>query len=232
MSFPLEGLLGGIVGFSLTLFVLSYLVGDNKLFRLTVAAFIGVSAGYVGLVAWQAVVWPRLLEPLWSTDISASGWLYRIIPVVLSLLLLAKLSRRISAWGTPVMAFLIGVGVAAAIGGVITGTLVPQIQASVNVMESPVWEFSNDDLRLRTLNASVILISTIAVLATFQFSQNLARKQAKSQNSWLEGLAIIGKASIAVALGAVFAGALLAALIALVDRMQFLVSFLRGLLIP
>ncbi len=232
MSLPLTDLIGGIVGFSLTLFVLSYLVGDNKLFRLAIAAFIGVSAGYVGLVAWQAVVWPRLLEPLWGTDHSLSGWIYRIIPVLLSLMLLAKLHPRVSPLGTPVMAFLVGVGVAASVGGVIQGTLIPQVQASVNLMESPVWEFSNGDLRLRTLNASVILISTIAVLATFQLSQSRAQKQAQNQNSWLEGLATVGKASIAVAMGVVFTGALLAALIALVDRVQFLVGFLRSLLLP
>lgn len=130
------------------------------------------------------------------------------------------------------MAFLIGVGVAAAIGGGIQGTLIPQVQASVNLMDSPIWEFSNDDLRLRTLNASVILISTIAVLATFQISQSRAQKQAKIPNSWLEGLAMVGKASISVAMGMVFAGALVAALIALVDRVQFLFGFLRSLLLP
>ncbi len=232
MSLSFTDLIGGIVGFSLTLFVLSYLVGDNKLFRLAIAAFIGVSAGYVGLVAWQAVVWPRLLEPLWSTSQSSLGWIYRIIPVLLSMMLLAKLHPRVSPLGTPVMAFLIGVGVAAAIGGGIQGTLIPQVQASVNLMDSPIWEFSNDDLRLRTLNASVILISTIAVLATFQISQSRAQKQAKIPNSWLEGLAMVGKASISVAMGMVFAGALVAALIALVDRVQFLSGFLRSLLLP
>lgn len=232
MSLSLADLIGGIVSFSLTLFVLSYLVGDNKLFRLAIAAFIGVSAGYVGLVAWQAVVWPRLLEPLWRTDQRSLEWIYRTIPVLLSVMLLAKLHPRVSTLGTPVMAFLVGVGVAAAIGGAIEGTLIPQVQASVNIMDSPGWEFSNDDLRLRTLNASVILISTIAVLATFQISQSRTQKQPNNQNSWLEGLAMVGKASISVAMGVVFTGALLAALVALVDRVQFLVGFLRSLLLP
>ena len=232
MSLSLADLIGGIVSFSLTLFVLSYLVGDNKLFRLAIAAFIGVSAGYVGLVAWQAVVWPRLLEPLWRTDQRSLEWIYRTIPVLLSVMLLAKLHPRVSTLGTPVMAFLVGVGVAAAIGGAIEGTLIPQVQASVNIMDSPGWEFSNDDLRLRTLNASVILISTIAVLATFQISQSRTQKQPNNQKSWLEGLAMVGKASISVAMGVVFTGALLAALVALVDRVQFLVGFLRSLLLP
>jgi len=46
-------LVGGVVAFLLTIVVLSYLFfGTHGLFRLVVYLFVGVTAGYVGAVAW------------------------------------------------------------------------------------------------------------------------------------------------------------------------------------
>ncbi len=45
-------LISGLIAFLLTVFVLSYLINDNFLFRAATYIFVGVSAGYVAAVAW------------------------------------------------------------------------------------------------------------------------------------------------------------------------------------
>ena len=48
----------------LTIMVLSYLIGDNPLFKLAMYLLIGVAAGYVGAVAVHNVLIPGLIEPI------------------------------------------------------------------------------------------------------------------------------------------------------------------------
>ncbi|MDP2995015.1 MAG: hypothetical protein Q8N46_07850, partial [Anaerolineales bacterium] len=126
-------LITGGISFLLTLMVLSYLIGDNPAFRVAVYIFIGVSAGYAAAVAWHQVLFPRLIVPLLS-----GNWadrLLTVVPLVLGLLLLFKLSPRTSRLGTPSMAFLVGVGAAVAVGGAVMGTLFPQARASMNALD-------------------------------------------------------------------------------------------------
>jgi predicted membrane protein len=40
--------IGAIIGFILTIMVLSYIIGDNALFRLAIHIFIGAASGYAG----------------------------------------------------------------------------------------------------------------------------------------------------------------------------------------
>ncbi|MRR30927.1 hypothetical protein EG834_11520, partial [bacterium] len=53
-------------GFILTLFVLSYIFGDNPLARIAMYLLIGVSAGYLLVVVFHKVLIPRLFTPLVS----------------------------------------------------------------------------------------------------------------------------------------------------------------------
>ena len=90
VSFP--DLLGAVVGFSLTLMVFSYIIGDNIFFRVAIYVFIGVAAGYAAVVVWFSVIWPQLLEPLLFG--SRDERLFIIFPLVMGVLLLFKLSPR------------------------------------------------------------------------------------------------------------------------------------------
>ena len=231
MNLPLADLAGGLVAFTLTLFVFSYLLGDNPLFRIAIHILIGVAAGYVVLVSWFNVIWPQMLLPLWQGDQDLVSRLLFLIPLVFSILLLTKTTRHLGKWGSPVMAFLVGVGSAAAVGGAILGTIYPQIFASINVLGLADGNLFGDDLRLRTLNASVILISTVATLVYFQNGRKNTQDKLNGGTTWVEGLALVGKMSIAVGLGVIFAGVYVAALTALVERMHFLVNFLQLLVI-
>src|SRR5512143_3463742 len=114
-------LLGGLISFLLTLMVLSYLVGDNPFFRMAVYIFVGVSAGYAAAIAWWQILWPRVFGPLLVGTLSER--ILALLALGLGILLLMKISPRTSQLGNPVMAYLVGVAAAVAIGGAVLGTL-------------------------------------------------------------------------------------------------------------
>jgi hypothetical protein len=227
MNLPGTDFVGSILGLTLTLSVFSYLLKDNALFRVAVNLFVGTVAGYVAVVAWSNVIWPQMILPLLNARSDLFQLAVLAIPLILSCMLLTKLSVRYSALGNPVMAFLVGVGAAAAIGGATLGTLYPQVFASIRVVEGVNSQFLSQDGRVRALNASVILISTMATLIYFQFKR---QKESNSRYSWLTGLTLIGKVTLAVAFGVIFSGVYLAGLSAFVDRVHVNISFIVSLL--
>jgi hypothetical protein len=228
-SFSLADQTGMVIGFLLTLSVFSYLLRDNALFRLVIHIFIGVAAAYVAAVIWYNVIWPQLLLPLGSGD-AATTWL-ALVPLLLSILLLAKAIPRLSAAGSPALAFLVGVGAAVAIGGAITGTIVPQVLASINAGATQTTYPGAARTWLDAVNWGLILLGTIATLAYFHFgARRRGAGQPPSRAAWIEEIAGIGKLFIAVTLGAIFAGVYAASLAALVERLGFIVQFFQAVL--
>jgi hypothetical protein len=223
----LADLTGGIVGFLLTLFVFSYLLGDNPLFRLAIYLFIGVSAGFAGIVAINSVLLPRLIAPLFSN--SFSRLIQAVVPLLLAVLLMAKLSPRISRLGSIPMAYLVGVGAAAAVGGVVLGTLYPQVNSSVNLFDLQVAVDRGMNVGFYLVNGGIILVGTITSFAYFHFGAQRRQNQVPVRQAWIEELSQIGQLFIAITLGVLFAGVYSAALAALVERLSFLVDFLRVL---
>ena len=217
-------ILGAFTGFILTLLIFSYLLGDNVLFRFAVHLFVGVAAAFMAAVAFYSVIWPRLVEPiLYGLPIER---LLALVPMVLSLLLIAKASPRLSGWGAPVMAFLVGVGAATAVGGAVFGTLIPQAGASINLLDIQAIITSGKSLEWELFNGAIILIGTVLTLAYFHF-------YVRSPGSlWARGLNMVGKILIAIALGVLFAGVYSASLTALVERLSSLVTFLFWLINP
>jgi len=207
--------LSAVLGFVFTLLILSYLIGDNLLFRVAVYTFVGLSAGYVGVIVWQQVIVSKLLAPMINGDLMQRILL--VPPLLLSVFLLGKISPRLQAWGRPVVAFLVGIGAAVALGGAALGTLLPQAQASINLFDfaapspRPVLE--------RALEAVFILAGTVLTLAYFHFTVRAKSDKRPRLLTWA------GEAFLSITFGVLFAGVLLAALSAFVDRMAALVHF-------
>jgi hypothetical protein len=216
--------LGAFTGFIFTLLIFSYLLGDNVLFRFAVHLFVGVAAAFMAAVAFYSILWPRLLEPvLFGLPVER---LLALIPLAMSGLLLAKASSRFSGWGAPVMAFLVGVGAATAVGGAVFGTLFPQVQASMNLLDIEAIVASGKSLEWELFNGAIILFGTVFTLAYFHFYVRSPRPL------WMQGLTMVGKIIIAIALGVLFAGVYSAALTALIERLSSLVNFLFWLITP
>jgi hypothetical protein len=222
-SINIADLVTGGISFLLTLMVLSYLIGDNPLFRIAIYIFIGVSAGYVAAVAWHQVLYPRLVLPLLSASLGER--LLLIIPLVLALLLLLKLSSRTASLGTLPMAFLVGVGAAVAIGGAVMGTIFPQTQASMNVFNLA----TAGQYRLERIFEGVfLLVGTVTTLVYFNFSAK-ATAAGPQRGKLVRLFSWVGQIFIAITFGVLFAGVFMAALTALIERLNFIVTFLSSL---
>jgi len=210
-----------IVSFVFTLLVLSYLVGDNPLFRLAIYIFIGVSAGYTAAVAWHQVLWPKLFMPLIYGSMLERT--LALVPLLLGMLLLMKLSPRTARLGNPTMAFMVGAGAAVAIGGAVLGTLFPQTQASINLFDLKAGGLVSE----RIFEGSIILVGTLTTLVYFHFSAK-ATPSGPQGNRLVDILGGIGQVFIAITFGVLFAGVYAAAMTALVERLNFLWSFIAS----
>jgi hypothetical protein len=213
-------LISGAVGLIFTLLIFSYLIGDNFLFRSAVYIFIGVSAGYAAVVVWHYVLMPKLFQPLASAD---SGQILAVVvPLVLSVSLLAKLSPRISWLGSFAMALLVGVGAATALSGAVIGTLIPQSKSAMDVFVRPDF--------LQLVEAGAMVVGTVLTLVYFQFSAKRTSDGSIKRNVIVEILAWGGRVFIAVTLGVLFAGVYMAALTAMIERLSSMINFVKPLL--
>ncbi|MBC8508622.1 MAG: hypothetical protein ISR58_00865 [Anaerolineales bacterium] len=215
----LADLIGLLIGFSFTIFILSYILGDNFLFRFATHIFIGAAAGYASVVTIYNVILPQLIFPLMN---GGQGEMILTISLLIpSLLLLAKISPRLSKIGNPAMAILVGIGAAVAIGGGIFGTIFPQVSAAVNVFETNNF-----------LEGAILLIGTFTTLLYFQFNSKQSKNQRPAIVQATKLIRWIGKAFIAITFGALFAGVYVAALTALIERFSFLWTFIKELVLP
>lgn len=130
LEFPFLDLLGGAMGVLLTLLVFSSLFGDHFLVRLIFYGYIGIMAGFSVVIAFNSVIFPLLFQPI--LDDPAEGIMQVAIPLLLCGLLVFKVSTRFSWVGNLSLAFLVGAGLAALVGGAIRGTLMPQISAVIS----------------------------------------------------------------------------------------------------
>jgi hypothetical protein len=223
---PSIELLSAAVGLVLTLLIFSYLIGDNPLFRIAVYLFIGVASGYGAAVVWHYVLIPKLFAPLQSSD--PGQLLSALVPLLLCVSLLAKLSPRISWIGNAAMAILVGVGAATAVGGAVLGTLIPQVQAAINALD--VRSAASGAQAFTTLLEGVVLLAgTVFTLGYFQFTAGRAPDGTPKRNLVFEGIGWVGRIFIAITFGVLFAGVYMAALTAMIERLSAMISFLRQL---
>jgi hypothetical protein len=218
-------IISAFIGLILTLMVFSYLIGDNLLFRIAIYLFIGSASGYAAAVVWHYVLMPKLFEPM--TD--PAQLLLLIVPLILSISLLAKLSPRISWIGDFAMAVLVGVGAATAIGGALIGTLIPQAQAAMNGLDFRTASTSSGAL-YKVIEGFVMLAGTSLTLVYFQFGAKQASDGSVKRNAIVEILAWLGRIFIAITFGVLFAGVYMAALTAMIERLSSIINFVKSLL--
>jgi hypothetical protein len=221
--------IGAIIGFLLTIMVLSYIIGDNFLFRLAIHIFIGVASGYAAILILFNVVWHQVLVPVMQifnsgkTDGLLTYAIHVAPAVVLGIWMMTKLSPRVSRWGTPVLAFLTGVGAATVVAGAVRGTIFPQVGASINVLNQQSIPAISNSLVGWFINGLIIMAGTVTTLIYFQFGVKRQKEGVPAQRSvFLDYLSTIGQGFIIITLGVLFSGVYLAALSALIDRIRFL----------
>jgi hypothetical protein len=218
-------LISAFVGLILTVMIFSYLIGDNPLFRIAVYLFVGVASGYAATVIVYSVLLPRL-NRFQTGDLNQL--ILAVIPLLLGVSLLAKFSPRISWIGSVGMAVLVGVGAAAALGGALIGTLVPQVQASIDAFDLRSAGGGTNDL-FRLVEGTVMFFGTVLTLASFHFSAARSADGTPKRNRIIEGIAWAGRLFVAITLGVLFAGVYMAALTAMIERLSSVTNFIRQL---
>lgn len=225
---PLE-FAGNLFAFIITVLILFYAFGDNPMFRLTIHIFIGVAAGYVGGVAWHAVVRPYLLDPLFNASVSTVSPIDLSLRLVLVGLLLTKLSPKTAVVGNPATAYLVGIGAATAIGGAIQGTIFPLVGSSSGIISVETTKLLFGEnistgflVPIRFLLSGLALFGTIATLIYFHFGTGNFGNPSSLPNRVISIIAWIGKIFIAITFGALFGGVYIASLNALIERLLFL----------
>jgi hypothetical protein len=208
-----------LVSLLLTLLVLSYLFGDNPVFRITTYIFVGVAAGYVATIVLYQVMWPRILRPLLIGSFGER--IFALIPLILGVLLLARLFPDISPFGTLPMSYLVGLGAAVTIGGSILGTIFGQSKGTFALFNLSTGTVPGNLLASLVMGA-LVLLGTITTLVYFQFTASQKGQQPVQRAYWIEVLSRIGQVFIVITLGALFAGVYLATIAALVDRVGFI----------
>jgi len=228
---------GIITAAILTLITLSYAFGDHPIFRVVLYIFIGVAAGYAGAIVIEDVILPQLVFPV----LDAWNGIFQIsvtdltVRVVLCALLLLKLSPRAANLGSPVTALLAGVGAALAIGGAVQGTILPQVGAAASTFNVEQFDLSlqgghyGESIQV-IFEGIILLLATVSTLAYFHFGAQARGKLQPLRNIAVDALAWVGSIFIAITLATLFAGVLLAALSALIERLSFLISVANMLL--
>ena len=224
----LSDLIGAVVGLALTLMIFSYIIGDNPLFRFAVSIFIGAAAGYAVVMVWYNVIWPLLVVPLLGGG--DRNLINVVIPILLGLLLLLKLSPKYASLGNISVAFMVGVGAAAVIGGAVVGTLLPQVLSTINLFDKNYVLQSESGVWAQLMNSSIILVGVISTFVSFHFSAKYRKENVLKRAPFIEGLAWLGRLFIAITFGTIFAGIYTAALSALVGRLSFIANLLINFL--
>ena len=217
---PSADLIGGVLVFVLTIALLSSLIGDNPIYRVALHIFIGVSVGYIALVVIYQALLPRLFAPLIS-GASQGNWLVfglALIPLLLFILLLLRLSPRFRGLGNLAVAFMIGVGTAVAIGGAVTGTLIPQVQSTYSI-------------RGDFLSGVIVLIGTVATLIYFQFwMRGRAATGDAERVALIRYAGYVGQGFLMLTLGVIYGGMILSGMAILSERLMALYGWLINLL--
>lgn len=191
-----------------TLAVWSYLAGERRLLHVAQLLLAGLATGYLALVAIREVLVPQLVSPL-LTDAAAHPDLLVDLVLVGILVAGAWLPRRVVA--VPV-AVVVGGTAAFALGGAVTGTLLPQLAAGIVTADSGPGG---------AVSGVIGLVISVPVLLAFIHGA--------PQSRGLAAVAGIGRWFLLGALGAWLGFLLVSRLSLLVDRVGFLLGDWLGL---
>ncbi len=196
----------------LTFAILSFLIGDNPVYKFAEHLFVGISAGYGVVIVWQQAVLPKLVFPLFpqfgpTPDVPPNYWL--IIPGMLGLLILSRFIRKYDWLSRYPIAFIVGLYSGAAIPATVQLILLEQMSATMR----PVLGLGEVTWTV-AVSALIVLIGVVATLMYFYFSRPHVGTLGVGSR--------IGIWFLMVAFGAGFGNTVMARLSLLIGRVEFL----------
>jgi hypothetical protein len=207
--------IGAVIAAIFVFALLTYLAADNPFYRIAAHLFIGISSGYAVMLVWYNVIWPSLVRIVQLREIASgpTATLSVLLAVVAGgvgtaggLLLMFKTAHVLPRLGGLVVAFILGVGAAVAVGGAITGTLIPQTAATFPAFVSqpgiPYWE--------TLVEGFFTVIGTLVTLGFFWYGGVAEPGNPVERTPLIRPVAAVGQLFIAVTFGVMYAGALAA----------------------
>ncbi len=219
-------MIGTLIAAVLTLMVFSYIFGDNFLFKLASHIFVGVAIGYAIIVIVHQVFIPALT--------SGREQFIQIVPALLlclflSLKILPIQNKITNGLGGIAMAFVLGVGAALAVGGVLFGTLIPQISTMMNLSLNPAHypDTEAETGLVLWLNNIIIILGTIGTFFYFTFVVRAQGLLGNLREGFVRFWAGMGRLMIIFTMAALFANTVSSRVALLVSRLQFLAGLFR-----
>jgi hypothetical protein len=135
-----------------------------------------------------------------------------------------------NALGSLALAFVLGVGVALAIGGALVGTLLPQASALVNISLNPNHypDTENEVGLVLWLNNIIMVLGAIGTFFYFTFAVRSEGFLGGLREGFVRFWAGMGRLMLIFTLGALFANAFSSRVALLVSRLQFLAGLFGG----
>lgn len=214
--------IGVIAGAVLTVVVLSYLIGDNVLFRLATHILVGVGAAYITVIVIFDVIIARVVQPI-VLRADASSLIVAGMGLIFSIFLLFKLLPNWAWVGNLPVGYLVGVGSALALGGAVFGTIGPQV-LSTALPPGGLFTGPSSEPMVNFLLNVIVVFGTLAALLSFGFYR-------AKRGGVLSGINSLGRSIVAVALGTTFALVYVSSVTLLIDRMQAIADAV-GLFLP
>lgn len=218
-------MIGPLIAAVLTIMVLSYIFGDNALFKLATHIFVGVAVGYAIIVVWYQVFAPAI----------SSGNVASALPALfLCFLLIFKIrptqGNLAHVLGSIALAFVLGVGAALAVGGAIFGTLWPQVSVMSAISLNPNhYPDTENEVGLVTwLNNIIIVLGTVGTFFYFTFAVRAHGFLGGLREGFVRFWAGMGRLMIIFTLGALFANTVSSRVALLIARLQFLAGLFGG----
>lgn len=177
-----------------TIFIYSYLLGDNPLFKFAEHFYIGIAAAHAVVLGYQ-----NIQEMAWK-PLVAGKWIM-IIPLVMGLLLYTRFVKDWSSLSRIPIAFLVGLAAALSIRGALDASLIKQVAATM----VPVTDF----------NSFIFPIMVATTITYFFFT-------AGSKTKGIQFSAQIGRWVMMIAFGSAFGNTVMARMSLVIGRLQFL----------
>jgi hypothetical protein len=214
---------GTIIAAILTFMVWSYLLGDNPAFRIAEHLFVGTAVGYAVVVAWFNAVQPAIFGAGAPQSPALAA-----VPLILCLLLIAKVRPVWSDVGNIPVAFLVGVGAALAVGGALFGTLWPQVSATAELSLDPADYGDPQPMLVSTFfwQNLAVLIGTIGTFFYFTFNTQPQGPLGGFRETFTRFWSGMGRWVIMITLGALFANTVMSRIALLVGRVRWLLDVL------
>jgi hypothetical protein len=212
---------GTLIAAILTFMVWSYLLGDNPAFRIAEHLFVGTAVGYAVLVSWFNIVQPAL-----SGAVAPQSPVLAAVPLLLCLLLMAKVRPSWSSVGNIPIAFLVGVGAALAVGGALFGTLWPQVSASAGLSLDPRDYGDPEPVLTSTFfwQNLAVLVGTVGTFFYFTFNTQPQGPLGSFRETFSRFWGGIGRWVIMITLGALFANTAMSRIALLIGRVRWLLD--------